>query len=247
MAKRKQDSGGDIPEWVVTYGDLMSLLLCFFILLAAFSEMKKPREFQKVLEKIKEALGASGGMGRADVLGSPANAATTLLEEIRNRGGDARFMAENTKSNVVGTQQNVSIVQDGNLHAIGGSFAFPAGRTGLSIDLEHRLREEVAPKIKDRRNIVRIVGHSYGFQDQTAGNHLEVSFDRAVAVRDYLVNECGIDPKILRVVAAGDAEPMVGVDGDTAQNRRVQIFMTDQTIDQVHPDPDGVGRDRGQE
>jgi flagellar motor protein MotB len=53
MPKRRQESGGGVPEWVVTYGDLMSLLLCFFILLAAFSELKQPREFREVLEKIK--------------------------------------------------------------------------------------------------------------------------------------------------------------------------------------------------
>ncbi|USN98597.1 MAG: OmpA family protein [Phycisphaeraceae bacterium] len=244
MAKRKQQSGGDIPEWVVTYGDMMSLLLCFFILLAAFSEMKQPHEFQKVLEKIKEALGSVGGMGKADVLGSPANSATTLLEEIRNRGGDGQFMAQNNQSNVSGMHPDVSIVQDGNHHAIGGSFAFPAGKTTLSVDLEQKLRKEVVDLIKDRRNIVRIVGHSYGFQDQTAGDHLHVGFERAMAVYSYLVDECGIDPKVLRVVSAGDSEPMTGAGGDTAQNRRVQIYMTDQTIDQVHPDPDGTGRDR---
>lgn len=244
MAKKKKDSGGDIPEWVVTYGDLMSLLLCFFILLAAFSEMKDPDEFQKVLEKIKEALGSSGGMGRADVTGSPANSATSILEQIRDRGGEAEFSAENTDSNVTGVEQNVSIVHDGNFHAIGGSFAFPAGKTALSIDLEHRLREEVAPKIKDRRNIVRIVGHAHGFQDKTAGDYLEVSFDRARAVQDYLVTECGVDPMILRVVSAGEREPMAGAASDAAQHRRVQIYMTDKTIDQIHPDPNGTGRNK---
>ena len=57
MAKRKKAEGGDIPEWVVTYGDLMSLLLCFFILIAAFSEIKKEREYQEVVRSIQEAFG----------------------------------------------------------------------------------------------------------------------------------------------------------------------------------------------
>lgn len=29
------------PAWVVTFGDLMSLLLCFFVLLLSFSEMDR--------------------------------------------------------------------------------------------------------------------------------------------------------------------------------------------------------------
>jgi len=47
MAKRKPIQSPGIPEWVLTYGDLMSLLLCFFILLAAFSELKKEEDFPK--------------------------------------------------------------------------------------------------------------------------------------------------------------------------------------------------------
>ena len=31
------------PEWVVTFGDLMSLLLCFFVLLLSFSEMDREK------------------------------------------------------------------------------------------------------------------------------------------------------------------------------------------------------------
>jgi chemotaxis protein MotB len=30
-----------IPEWVVTFGDMMSLLLTFFILLVSISEIKE--------------------------------------------------------------------------------------------------------------------------------------------------------------------------------------------------------------
>ena len=49
--KHKQEKG--IPEWVVTFGDMMSLLLCFFILLQMFSEVKKDEEYQRVITAIK--------------------------------------------------------------------------------------------------------------------------------------------------------------------------------------------------
>ncbi len=245
MAKKKAAAGTPIPEWVVTYGDLMSLLLCFFILLAAFSEMKDPDEFRKVLEKIKEALGFQGGMGQASVDGNAANSTINALSEIVNRGADGQFMAQQNMKNVVGPEPEVSIVHDGNFHSIGGSLPFAAGKTDLSLDVQHTLREQVAPLIKDRRNIVRVVGHSWGVQDTTAGDHIDVAFARARAARDFLVDECGVDAAILRVVVAGDSEPMpASSSGDAAQNRRVQVYMTDMTIDQVHPDPFGTGRGR---
>ena len=39
--RRAKPAVPGVPEWVVTFGDMMSLLLCFFILLQMFSELKK--------------------------------------------------------------------------------------------------------------------------------------------------------------------------------------------------------------
>ena len=38
MALKKKEAPAGAPEWVLTYGDMMSLLLCFFILLAPFAD-----------------------------------------------------------------------------------------------------------------------------------------------------------------------------------------------------------------
>ncbi len=46
------------PEWVVTFGDLMSLLLCFFVLLLSFSEMDKAK-YKEVAGSLEKAFGVS--------------------------------------------------------------------------------------------------------------------------------------------------------------------------------------------
>jgi len=63
MPKPKKKDTGGVPDWVVTFGDMMSLLLCFFILLQAFSEFKRDHEYQRVITAVKEAFGYSGGVG----------------------------------------------------------------------------------------------------------------------------------------------------------------------------------------
>ncbi|MFN0196532.1 MAG: flagellar motor protein MotB, partial [Planctomycetaceae bacterium] len=40
MATPEDDAPAGAPEWVVTYGDMMSLLLTFYIMLVSMSEMK---------------------------------------------------------------------------------------------------------------------------------------------------------------------------------------------------------------
>ena len=51
----KETSRG-IPKWVVTFADLMTLLMCFFVLLLSFSEMDKEK-FKQMSGSMKDAFG----------------------------------------------------------------------------------------------------------------------------------------------------------------------------------------------
>lgn len=247
--KKKPAAGNTVPEWVVTYGDLMSLLLCFFILLVAFSEPKKPDAYAEIIEAIKTALGVPSGEEKDAKPGSPSKVSAEQIKELLSQAAGSDGTGTQDDNNVTGQHDRVSIVHDGNWYAVGGSLPFEAGSATLGLSEQRMLREEVAPRIRDRRNIVRVVGHSWGFQDTTAGSYLELSFARARAVHDFLVEECAVDPAVLRIVAAGNTEPAVAsldaASGAGAESRRVQVFMVDSTVDQMHPDPDGTGRGIG--
>ena len=247
MAKKPVKKGKEIPQWVVTYGDLMSLLLCFFILLAAFSELKDPDEFRKVIEVIREALGFEGGLGHAQVPDSPTNTMVNMLEEARKRADNQMFVSEQNETNTVGQQPKVSIVHDGNYQTVGKTIFFEPGTTELSPFMQEQLRTEVAPLIRDRNNIVRIVGHASGYQDLSTGDLNDTAFRRALAAHAFLVDECGIDARILRIESAGNVEPLAesgGAGEGRGSDRRVQIYMTDRLIDQVSRDAFGTGRGR---
>ena len=55
MAKKKAEGGG-APEWLVTFADLMSLLVCFFVLIISFSIQDK-QKMQVVAGSMREAFG----------------------------------------------------------------------------------------------------------------------------------------------------------------------------------------------
>ena len=59
MAKSGKCDCGEkgAPAWVVTYGDLMSLLLTFFVLLLSFASMDEPEEMQAAMVAIRGAFG----------------------------------------------------------------------------------------------------------------------------------------------------------------------------------------------
>lgn len=59
MARQKAGGGGggsDIPEWLVTFADLMSILVCFFVLIISFSIQDKEK-LQVVAGSMREAFG----------------------------------------------------------------------------------------------------------------------------------------------------------------------------------------------
>ena len=46
-----------IPEWVVTFGDMMSLLLTFFIMLVSLSEIKEEETYQALVDSMQRQFG----------------------------------------------------------------------------------------------------------------------------------------------------------------------------------------------
>ena len=88
---KRQRSGGLIPPWMVTYADLMSLLLCFFVLLLSFAEIDLVR-FKQLAGEMSEAFGVQRDvpaqtipMGTSAVFDrfSPAEPQPTLRDEVR--------------------------------------------------------------------------------------------------------------------------------------------------------------------
>ncbi len=245
MAKRKGGNDPGIPAWVLTYGDLMSLLLCFFILLSAFSELKQPREYIKVLESIKEAMGYRGGRGIRNQNEQQIAQMLKKLDEQSREENESQSRDETTNENVTGENERTSVIQEGQRFAQGGSIFFEAGSSALSEDAREQLRTEIAPLIRGQRYIVVIVGHAWGFGDKSSASPDDLSYERARNVKEFLVRECAIDKAILRVEAAGINEPRTITPGNVDQggeNRRVQVWMTGRTVDETHPDPDLTGR-----
>ena len=62
MAMPEEDGPPGVPEWVVTYGDMMSLLLTFFIMLVSMSEIRNDEgSVRAMLDSLRERFGTHHG------------------------------------------------------------------------------------------------------------------------------------------------------------------------------------------
>jgi chemotaxis protein MotB len=90
-APAKKDEGSGSPAWVMTFADLMSLLMCFFVLLLSFSEMDL-QKFKQIAGSMKNAFGVQREIktkespkGTSIIAQefSPGRPTPTLINEIR--------------------------------------------------------------------------------------------------------------------------------------------------------------------
>lgn len=246
MGKRKKQEAAGVPEWVVTYGDLMSLLLCFFILLAAFSELKQERDYQDVVRSIQEAFGYQGGIGKIRVEDIPYNTIDSLDTDNSESAEKPFITAETTHDSITGRNESTNVINEGLRFAVGASLTFAAGSAELSPRVQRQLSEEIGPALRGHRVKIEVVGHSWGAEDRISGmDFYDLSYRRAKAVMDYLVAEVNLDPRLMELEAKADSEPAVAARGPgaaSASNRRVQVIRTEINPDETHPDPNWTGR-----
>ncbi|MEM7229462.1 MAG: OmpA family protein [Planctomycetota bacterium] len=241
MPKKKQKEEQGIPEWVVTFGDMMSLLLCLFILLQMFSELKREHEYQRVVTAVKEAFGYQGGIGVLPVDNPPLKSIIETLEEMTLKNDhDKSKISNNNDPGVDGPDTRVKKIKEGIVFTIGGPSIFDPESAEVKPAMREQL-ERLAKLLDGRSNEIRIVGHAaakYPSENFKWKDLDALSYARAEAARDVLV-ELGIDNRMLRLVAAGTREPLsprATGGAEASENRRVEIILTEHLVDDLSPD-----------
>ena len=229
MAKPKKDDGEKgAPMWVVTYGDLMSLLLTFFILLLSFATMDKPRDVQEAIISIKGAFGVMPkAMTVVQINPSPVRMRrpNKKVEELGRR--------VQRGLQVVGLQQDIKLTFDaaGGLKiTLPGEILFRPG--------ESRVRPEAFPVLETigalladlPETFFEIRGHTDNASLTSAvlyrDNH-DLSGKRADAVARFMNRSAGIPLGQFEIISCGSGQPIATnttAEGRNA-NRRVDIYV----------------------
>ena len=140
----------NIPAWMVTYADLMSLLLCFFVLLLSFAEIDA-QKFRRVADELSKAFGVQRDieamqipMGTSAVMQnfSPATPDRTLIEEVRQRAMQQQPQLESMRSMLETQQRQRSLQVAGSVESLLED-ALPEGVAEITVD-EYRVVVRIA-------------------------------------------------------------------------------------------------------
>ncbi len=233
------------PEFMSTYGDMVTLLLCFFVLLFAMStvDAKKYEQITAALagtpisviqaagsEGILEMLG-KGIMEMPDVVKTgPAGEAdedgkgNVAKQEMAQMAADFQtYMAENNLTDKVEIIQADQYIQ---LRFESGMF-FDLGRAILKQEAMDTL-DKISDELRKYPDCdIRIEGHTDNLPISTIQfpNNLYLSNARAAEAGIYLIDYQGIDPYRVSTQGFGEYRPIDTNDTTEgrSRNRRVEI------------------------
>lgn len=261
--KKSQKKGN--PDWIVTFADLATLLLTFFILLLSFAEMDIEK-YRAMANSMSAALGGTDNVVGEDIGGSPVSQVQsdavslpepteTLQQEpefIDERSEDsaetaqipggvldlAQRLIQELEAEVASDALHINYDKDQVVIRFSEDATFPSG--------DATIKPEMIPIIE---RVVEVVGNCTG--DIVVSGHTD---DRPISSSQYrsnwdlsaaravsVVHELVLNRQIPadRVVAAGRAEtrPLAPNNSpeNRAQNRRVEISIRNPECDEEAP------------
>ena len=237
------DAPQGIPEWVVTFGDMMSLLLTFFIMLVSMSEIKEEEKYQAMVESIQRQFGHDLSMRNVTPGDSrPRESEFRVLSTTgRAKKKDMHKGGVPTKA-PVGEQPRVRIVRPGSSTAIGTVLFFTNQTYELSDENKAALDLQMA-EMAGKPQKIEIRGHTsqqLALQGTHPSSAMDLSYRRCRNVMQYLMQQHHVPPERIRLSTAGAWEPM-HLSGDSEKmrlNPRVEVFLLDETVDQLSGTPE---------
>jgi chemotaxis protein MotB len=222
-----------MPEWLATFGDLMSLLLCFFVLLLSMSTMDA--------KKIAEAAGSlAGSMGVMDggtiikntkVKGSPTSQTPTIKTEMDKQIAKSVEEFQEMSQNDNGQAISIEEGEEGFLIHLPADITFKSGSAEIANTDSLLFLKRLALIIKTLSPEVQVQVRGYTDnvpppKDSPYQDNWELSAARAITVVKQLIKD-GVKPTRLSAGAYGQYHPIAtnATPAGRAKNRRVDIVF----------------------
>ena len=226
-------------RWLLTYADLMNLLLILFIVFFAMSQVDTVK-FQQLSQSFSSAFGngpppsAVQGSGSGNSLVNfpatmPSPVIPSKLEEQQIEALEGEI-AGMVKSEGLSGDVSVQLQERGIVISIEASLIFKSGRAEIekqSLDNVLTIGRDILSKLPDKH--IRIEGHTDNVPIKSSiyPSNWQLSAARASNVLTILVDQAGINPKLISAVGYGEFTPLVenNSDQNREKNRRVDIVI----------------------
>lgn len=233
MKRAPAEKKGNHERWLITYSDMITLLLIFFIVLYTLSRIDV-KKFQYLSASLSKAMGAGGMMldspGPSVVPGLAGTVPDSSLQSVENtqmenmkKELEKYIKDSNLQAKVTVTMEERGVVlsfQDEVLFRLGSAELTPKAR---------QIVHKIGPMLAAMPNYLRVEGHTDDLPIISAPfpSNWELSAARANSVLQELLRNFDIHPQRMSAVSYGEYRPIVENDSDSHRqmNRRVNIVV----------------------
>jgi chemotaxis protein MotB len=237
-AKKKQELGG-LAEWIVTYGDMVTLLLCFFVALFEITEVDVTQYSQLISSLNNIGMGATTGgntlsAGRLAELGNsistlPSMEKGKLLATAKTKA--VSLFQPEIKSNKV----RITSDEKGLVISLASDAFFRPASADINIEETRGMLVRLAELLKSSElegRTFRIEGHTDRTATDPGGpwfSNWELSAARSLAVLHFLT-DFGAPENRFQVAGYADTVPIAdnATPEGRAYNRRVDVIILDE-------------------
>ena len=252
MMKKKEQKSENSERWLLTYSDLITLLMILFVVLYAMSNVNETK-YDNLSESLNSAMGSEGsgtdslldkGTGILDGGTNPI----TNGEEFTDTNnmdpyGDLsihenlsveefeklkELLYDTIDSGTFKDSLSVTIEEKGVVITLANDILFDSGKSEIREDMIMQL-DKIVEFLKKIDNQIEIGGYTDNIPVHNIlyKSNWQLSAQRAANVAQYLVENYGIAQERLTVIGYGENKPLDTNDTEAgrAKNRRISITI----------------------
>ena len=233
MARKKKKKGGgggeETPEWLITFSDVMTLLLTFFVLLLSMASLQDIKKKYLVLGSLSDTFGL--GQENISIMGKKISRKSEALEpgvmEAKDLAPLSNLIWEDFSEDLDFRQNK--FVQ---VFSVNAQLLFDKGSSRLT-SAGKDLLDKIAPVLKKVKYPVLIAGHTSLYEIESSEKYISevdpswiLSIQRCLSVYTYLLN-LKVPSEKLKIEAFGKYHPLYS--NETAlgrkKNQRVDFIL----------------------
>ncbi|MEZ3435899.1 MAG: flagellar motor protein MotB [Lachnospiraceae bacterium] len=235
MGKRKKAEEGG-ANWMDTYGDLVTLLLCFFVLLYSISTVdqakwiKIVKSFNPDAKEVSQIVNSPSMDGDDDVPGGLNESEDMTMDEF-----DELFESLKKAVAEAGLESEVELFQ-------GEGYTFITFRDNVFFDGDSSVIKEggqsilgqfcsIMSGVSDSIKEIQVLGHTTQAEptvvNEPVGDRV-LSSERAARVAAFIQTRTNVAPENIVAIGYGQFRPIASFDTEEnrMKNRRVELLIT---------------------
>ncbi|CAB1254392.1 flagellar motor protein MotB [Clostridium sp. MT-14] len=235
---------GKKPEglrWMLTYSDLITLLMIFFVVMYSMSQVDQTK-YKQLSESLSVAMG-----GGKTIIGSEDNPSikenVNKMDNLNSTQDEEKKLSElkaqvdkYLKENGMSKDVSTTVDERGLVVSMNDTLLFDTGKADIKPQFQQELTE-MGKILNQLGNYIRIEGHTDNvpISNSEYSSNWKLSCDRASNVTEFLIAKSGIQPQKLSAIGYGEYRPIADNSNETgkAKNRRVDVIILNSKFNAV--------------